>query len=205
MNTEQLTLTLEAGIATRHRSLRECMAAGVYQRGLARTAAEIDMQPSKLCEKLSGGSGDRVRDVGVGDLERYIEATGDLGPVHYLVDKYLREPAAMQAASMAHLQQQMQALAAAMQSVGVSMPARGRGAALMSGADAVDPVFEPDVWAYITASALQAEHAAPRCGTGFATCSHAHLGIGPACEAGVCRVREHDAQVSSGLEVCAHG
>lgn len=60
----QLTLTLEQGISVRHRSLRECMAAGVYQRGLTRVAGQIDMAPSKLSEKLSGGNGDRHRDVG---------------------------------------------------------------------------------------------------------------------------------------------
>jgi hypothetical protein len=75
----------------------------------------------------------------------------------------------------------------------------------MAGEDGIDPVFEPDVWAYVTASALHAQHAVPRCGTGFATCSHQHLGIGRACEAGQCRVREHDAQVASGVEVVAHG
>lgn len=68
---------------------------------------------------------------------------------------------------------------------------------------------EPDVAEYLQASALLARCAfsssAPRCGTGFATCSHQHLGIGQACEAGQCRVREHDAQVASGVEVVAHG
>ncbi len=116
----QLTLTLEEGISRRHRSLRECVAAGVYQRGLARTAADIDVAPSKLSEKLSGGTGDRVRDVSVSELERYIEATGDLGPVHYLVDKFLRSPDAVQAAAMAQMQQQLQALAALMQQAGVA-------------------------------------------------------------------------------------
>ena len=118
----QLTLTLEEGISRRHRSLRECVAAGVYQRGLARTAADIDVAPSKLSEKLSGGTGDRVRDVSVSELERYIEATGDLGPVHYLVDKYLREPSAVQAAAMVQMQQQLQALVASMQAAGVAGP-----------------------------------------------------------------------------------
>lgn len=124
----QLTLTLEEGISRRHRSLRECVAAGVYQRGLARTAADIDVAPSKLSEKLSGGTGDRVRDVSVSELERYIEATGDLGPVHYLVDKFLRSREVVQAAAVAQLQQQVQALVASLEAAGMAptAPKRGR-------------------------------------------------------------------------------
>jgi hypothetical protein len=111
----QLTLLLEEGIAQRHRSLRECMAAGVYQRGLTRVAGQIDMAPSKLSEKLSGGNGDRHRDVGLDDFEAYVLHTGDLSPIHYLVDKYLAKPEAAQSAAlarMAELQQQMAALLA---------------------------------------------------------------------------------------------
>ena len=119
MATEQLTLTLEEGISRRHRCLRECVAAGVYQRGLARTAADIDVAPSKLSEKLSGGTGDRVRDLSVSELERYIEVTGDLSPVQYLVDKFLREPAAVQAAAMAQMQPQLQAMLSLMQQAGM--------------------------------------------------------------------------------------
>lgn len=57
-------------------------------------------------------------------------------------------------------------------------------------------LFQPDVTAYVAASveaaALPAA-AAPRCGTGHSTCTHAHLGIGPQCEPGTCRVNEADA------------
>ena len=39
----QLSLTFEQGIGQRHMSLRDCMATGVYQRGLGRVAGQIDM------------------------------------------------------------------------------------------------------------------------------------------------------------------
>ena len=94
----QLTLMLDPGLSTRHRSLRSCMAAGVYATGLDRIASKIDMSPSKLCEKLAGGVGDRKRDIGLDEFERYLDSTGDRTPVFYLIDKYLSDPAAHQAA-----------------------------------------------------------------------------------------------------------
>lgn len=98
----QLSLTFEQGIGQRHISLRDCMATGVYQRGLGRVAGQIDMAPSKLSEKLAGGT-DRKRDVGLDEFEDYIAKTGDVSPIHYLVDKYLRDPALVQQEAMAKL------------------------------------------------------------------------------------------------------
>jgi hypothetical protein len=117
----QLTLTLEQGISVRHRSLRECMAAGVYQRGLTRVAGQIDMAPSKLSEKLSGGNGDRHRDVGLDDLERYLHETGDVAPIHYLVEKYLGQPDVVHSAALAQIAALQQQQLALMQQLGVTL------------------------------------------------------------------------------------
>ena len=102
-STSQLTLTLEPGLAMRHRSLRACMAAGVYGVGLDRVASQCDEAPSKLCEKLAGGNGDRTRDVGLDLFERYIEKTGDVQPIYYLIDKYLRDGNATRDAALMQL------------------------------------------------------------------------------------------------------
>lgn len=98
----QLSLVFEQGIAQRHISLRDCVAAGVYHRGLQRVAGQIDMAPSKLSEKLAGGN-DRKRDIGLDELEDYIAKTGDIAPIHYLIDKYLRDPAVAQQEALAKL------------------------------------------------------------------------------------------------------
>lgn len=111
----QLSLVFEQGIAQRHLSLRDCVAAGVYQRGLGRVAGQIDMAPSKLSEKLAGGT-DRKRVVGLDEFEDYLAKTGDVAPLHYLIDKYLRDPAVAQAealANLAHLAETLPALLAA--------------------------------------------------------------------------------------------
>ena len=97
---QQLTLSLEPGIATRFRTLKECVATAVYQRGVVAVAGKIDRQPSHLSEALSGS--DR-RKFDIDDLESYIAATGDTTPVLYLVAKYLRDPLALQQEALAKL------------------------------------------------------------------------------------------------------
>ena len=118
-STSQLSLTFEPGLSQRHQSLRQCMAAGVYQRGLVRVAGQIDMSPSKLSEKLSGGN-DRKRDIGCDDLEMYIEKTNDTTPIYYLIDKFLRDPALSQQEAMARLAAFADTLPALMSAAGLS-------------------------------------------------------------------------------------
>ena len=97
-NTQQLTLSFEPGLAQRHRSLRDCVAACVYGKGITAVAGKIDRSPSHLSEALSGS--DR-RKFSVDDLEAYIEQFGDVTPVLYLVDRFLRDPATVQQEALA--------------------------------------------------------------------------------------------------------
>ena len=83
---EQLTLNFEPGLAERYGSLRECVATGVYQRGLKRIAIDLDSAPSNLSVQLSE---DASRHFSVDSLEKYIEKTGDTTPVMYLVERFL--------------------------------------------------------------------------------------------------------------------
>lgn len=82
----QLTLNFEPGLIDRYGSLRECVATGVYQRGLKRVAIDLDQAPSNLSVQLSE---DHSRNFSVDSLERYIEKTGDKTPVLYLVERFL--------------------------------------------------------------------------------------------------------------------
>lgn len=101
---QQLTVTYEAGLAQRTRSLREQVASGVYRRGLVSVAGKLDLAPSKLSEKLAGGdSSGRRRGLTLDELELYIAVTGDVSPIHYLVDKFLRDPTTAQREAMAEV------------------------------------------------------------------------------------------------------
>lgn len=62
------------------------MAQGVYQRGLKRVAADLNEAPGNLSVKLSD---DPVRHFSLDMFESYVEKTGDLTPIYYLVEKFL--------------------------------------------------------------------------------------------------------------------
>jgi hypothetical protein len=84
----QLTLSFEPGLSERYTSLRECVAAGVYRNGLGNTAIDLDVAPGNLSVQLSA---DPSRHFSVDSLEKYIEKTGDTTPIHYLIDRFLRD------------------------------------------------------------------------------------------------------------------
>ena len=93
----QLTLQLEPGLTERFGSLRECVTAGVYARGLKRVAMDLDKAPGNLSRELGGESD---RHFSVEALERYIQTQGDLTPIHYLIVRYLGDWAHAEAATL---------------------------------------------------------------------------------------------------------
>lgn len=97
LNPAQLSLSLDPALSDRHASLKSCLAACIYQRGIERVAGKLDLSPSHLSEALGGG-GERGRKVDLDWLERYVATYGDTTPVLYLVAKFLRDPSANDAA-----------------------------------------------------------------------------------------------------------
>lgn len=93
----QLTLTFEPGVLERYGSLVECVAAGVYQRGLKRVAGDLDKAPGNLSRELAG---DSDRHFSVLALERYIQTQNDLTPIYYLIARYLGDQAAAEGATL---------------------------------------------------------------------------------------------------------
>ena len=87
-DSRQVSLNFEPGLAERFGSLRECVATGVYQRGLSNVAPSLNQAPGNLSVQLSE---DQSRHFSVDSLEAYIEKFGDLTPVFYLVDKFVHE------------------------------------------------------------------------------------------------------------------
>lgn len=120
----QLSLVFEPGLSARYRSLRDVVAHGVYERGLSAVAGKIDMAPSKLSEKLAGGN-DRPRDLGVEEFERYLEKTGDVRPIYYLIERFLQDLSVVQAEAVARLNEMLAQLGPLMSAAGV-LPARRR-------------------------------------------------------------------------------
>jgi hypothetical protein len=113
----QLTLSFEPGISERHMSLRDCIAAGVYQRGLGNVAIDLNKAPGNLSVELSE---DSSRHFSVDSLERYVEKTGDTAPIYYLIDKFLNDKGHKQNAAMAQIAPLLAQLAPLMKQAGLS-------------------------------------------------------------------------------------
>lgn len=113
---DQLTLDFTPGLLDRHMSLRDCIAAGVYQRGLGRVAIDLNQAPGNLSVQLSD---DTTRNFSVDSLERYIEKTGDTTPVMYLVEKFLAPDARPKNAQQVQaLKEQMAAVMRQLETLG---------------------------------------------------------------------------------------
>lgn len=93
----QLTLELEPGLTQRFRCVRDAVAQGVYRRGLKITAGDLDMAPGNLSVALGD---DGVRHLSVDAFERYLQVTGDLTPLYYLVERYLGDQGAARAEAL---------------------------------------------------------------------------------------------------------
>lgn len=98
----QLTIDFTPGLTERHDSLLDCIRHGAYshRNPLKTIAADMDMSQSELSRKL-GNNPDDPRKLSVGDLEKYIEATGDTTPIYWLIEKYLQDESAKQKQALA--------------------------------------------------------------------------------------------------------
>lgn len=95
-----MVLDFEPGLVERYNSLRDCVATGVYQRGLKRVAIDLDQAPSNLSVQLSD---DTSRHFSVDSLEKYLDKTKDLTPIYYLVEKYIGDTTSKKDAAIEQL------------------------------------------------------------------------------------------------------
>ena len=99
--TLQLTLDLEPTLLERYRNVREVVASGIYQRGLKRIAMDMDVAPGNLSCMLND---DSQRKLGTDDLERYMQISGDLEPIRYLIARYMGDQATAEASTMKRIE-----------------------------------------------------------------------------------------------------
>lgn len=113
----QMTLDLDSHLLSHHRSVKEVVACGVYKRGLKRIAADLDQAPGDLSVMLSE-DGQRHFDVDL--LELYVQKTGDLSPIHYLVAKYCGDRSAARDDALEKMQQVLSELPALLSAAGMT-------------------------------------------------------------------------------------
>lgn len=112
----QLTLSFEPGLSDRYKSLRECVATGVYQRGLSSVAIDLNKAPGNLSVELSE---DPTRKFSVDSLEEYISKTGDTAPIYYLIDKFLHDKGQKANAALAQVAPMLQQLVPLLKQAGL--------------------------------------------------------------------------------------
>lgn len=113
----QMTLDLDTNLTDRYRTVKECVAAGTYRRGLKRTAGDLDVAPGNLSIQLSG---DGQRHFDTDTLERYIEVTGDKTPIYFLVAKYCGDQSAARDEAIERVQALLGELPSLLANVGIN-------------------------------------------------------------------------------------
>jgi len=90
MTGAQLTLNFEPGLTARYPDWHATLAHAVYasRKGLSGVAADLDVSPSDLTKRLSH---DENRPLRADQAVRIIESTGDLTPIYWLIEKFLRD------------------------------------------------------------------------------------------------------------------
>lgn len=88
----QLSIDFNPDITKVYSRCVEYVAARVHQLGIPQKAiaADMDLSPSQLSQKLGPTENSSARFT-LDDLEHYIEVTGNLEPVKYLVAKHLNK------------------------------------------------------------------------------------------------------------------
>lgn len=113
----QMTLDFDESVLNAHRNLRDCVAAGIYRRGLKRIAGDLDLAPGNLSAALGDES---TRKFGVDELERYIQTSGDKDPIYYLVAKYLNNEAAARDQALGQVNELLLALPGMLAAAGIN-------------------------------------------------------------------------------------
>jgi hypothetical protein len=103
-----LTLDFEPSLIEKHPHLLDCVRAVAYshRNPLKTIAMDMDLSQSELSRKLSGNPDDPRRFT-LDDLERFIGATGDVTPIHWLIGKYLEDENSKQQRAMQQLARQL--------------------------------------------------------------------------------------------------
>lgn len=118
----QLTLDFEPGLVERHDSLLACIrqCAYTHRNPLKTIASDMDMSQSDLSRKLSGNPDDPRR-FSVDDLENFVNKTGDVTPILYLVEKFLTDEDSKQRAAHQRLAKMLPDVLALIKTVSASV------------------------------------------------------------------------------------
>jgi len=99
---QQLTLNFEPGLTVRFPDWHAVLTHAVYasRKGLGGVAADLDVSPTDLTKRLSK---DENRPLRAEQAVEIIEATGDMTPIYWLIERFLRDPETQRTAAIQQL------------------------------------------------------------------------------------------------------
>ena len=91
----QVEISFEGGLQTQFPDFFDCVRASVSGCGRAHkaVAADLDMSSSELSRKLAQNPNDQVN-FPLSELPALMRSTGDLRPLYWVVEEFLRDPEA---------------------------------------------------------------------------------------------------------------
>jgi hypothetical protein len=107
----------DPALVERFGSARECVAQGIYQRGLKRAAHDVGQKPGNLSAQLAGRP---ARHFSLDMFEMYVEKSGDLTPIYYLVEKFLGDKRNSKQAAVEQIQKLAPELIELLKKAGIS-------------------------------------------------------------------------------------
>jgi len=124
MTVRQFNLDFAPGITERFPRWEDTLVSAVYssRQGLNGVAAKLDMSPSELSKRLSHHT-DEPRPLRSQDITGIIEATGDMTPVYWLLEKFVGDPKARQQEALAQIPAVLAQLTALMEAAGPALKA----------------------------------------------------------------------------------
>ncbi len=101
---QQFEINFELGLIDQYTTFREVCAAAVSNCGRPQkhVAADLDMTASELSRKLADNPNDPVH-FPIDKLPELILSTGDMRPVHWLIEKFCDDPDSRHRRQVAHL------------------------------------------------------------------------------------------------------
>jgi hypothetical protein len=120
MAKQQLEIDFEPGLVERFPEFLDCVKASVYgsRKQFKAIAADLNYSSSELSRKLAENPNDPVN-FPAKDLAKVIEATGDLTPIYWLIEKFCEDGDAKQRRALETLCQFARDLPKSLKSAGV--------------------------------------------------------------------------------------
>lgn len=120
----RLDVEFEVGLLQKYPRWEDTFVHAVYssRKGLNGVASECDQSPSELTKRLAWrkDNGDEPRPLRACDIIGILEATGDLTPIHWLIEKYLKDPETRKQEALAQIPDLVNKLQAIIEAAGES-------------------------------------------------------------------------------------